>query len=30
MLLQHSIEHVSIEYTCNTYVVMLWSMWFIP
>jgi len=26
MLLQHSIEHKSIVYTCNTYFVMHWSM----
>jgi len=30
MLLQQSIEHVSIVYTCNTYFAMHWSMWFIP
>ena len=29
MLLQHSIEHVSIVYTCYTYFVMHWSMSFI-
>ena len=29
MLLQRSIEHVSIVYTCNTYFVMHWSMQFI-
>jgi len=29
MLLQQSIEHVSIVYTCNIYFVMCWSMWFI-
>ena len=29
MLLQQSIEHVSIVYTCNTYFVMGWSMFFI-
>ena len=27
MLLQQSIEHVSIVYTCNTYFVMHWSMY---
>jgi len=26
MLLQQSIENVSIVYTCNTYFVMHWSM----
>jgi len=26
MLLQQSIEHVSIVYTCNTYFAMHWSM----
>jgi len=26
MLLQQSIEHVSIVYTCNTYFVMNWSV----
>jgi len=26
MLLQPSIEHVSIDYTCITYFVMNWSM----
>jgi len=26
MLLQQSIKHVSIVYTCNTYFVMHWSM----
>jgi len=30
MLLQQSKEHMSIVYTCNTYFVMHWSMWFIP
>ena len=30
MLLQQSIYHVSIVYTCNTYFVMHWSMLFIP
>ena len=29
MLLQQSVEHVSIVYTCNTYFVMHWSMLFI-
>jgi len=29
MLLQQSIDYVSIEYTCNTYFVMHWSMLFI-
>jgi len=29
MLLQQSIEHVSIVNTCNTYFVMHWSMQFI-
>jgi len=29
MLLQPSIEHVSIDYTCITYFVMKWSMLFI-
>ena len=29
MLLQESIEHVSIKYTFNTYFVIHWSMWFI-
>ena len=29
MLLQQSIEHVSIVYTCNTYFVIHWSMQFI-
>jgi len=29
MLLQHSIEHVSIVYTCNTYFVMHWPVLFI-
>ena len=28
MLLQQSIEHMSIVYTCNTYFVMHWSMYF--
>jgi len=28
-LLQQSIEHVSIVYTCNTYFVIHWSMLFI-
>jgi len=26
MLLQQSIEHLSIVYTCNTYFVVHWSM----
>jgi len=30
VLLQQSIYHVSIVYTCNTYFVMHWSIWFIP
>jgi len=30
MLLQQSIEHVSIVYTCNTYFGMHWSLWFSP
>jgi len=30
MLLQQSIEHVAIVYTCNTYFVIHWSMWLIP
>jgi len=30
MILQQSLEHVSIVYTCTTYVVMHWSMLFIP
>jgi len=29
MLLQQSIEHVSIVYTCNTYFVVHWSIQFI-
>jgi len=29
MLLQQSLEHVPIVYTCNTYVVMHWSVLFI-
>jgi len=29
MLLQQSIEHMSIVYTCNTYIVMQWSVYFI-
>jgi len=29
VLLQWSIECVSIVYTCNTYFEMHWSMWFI-
>ena len=28
LLHQRIEEHVSIVYTCNTYFVMLWSMWF--
>ena len=29
MLLQQRIEHVSSVYTCNTYLLMHWSMYFI-
>ena len=29
MLFQQSIEHVSIVYTCNTFLAMRWSMLFI-
>jgi len=29
MLLQQSIEHVTIVYTCIIYFVIHWSMWFI-
>jgi len=30
VLVQQSIEHVSIVYTCNTYFAIHWSMFFIP
>jgi len=30
VLLQQSIEHGSIVYTCSTYFEMHWSVWFIP
>jgi len=30
VLLQQRIEHMSIEYTCNTYFAMHWYMLFIP